>query len=60
MEPTPKQAERLGQLETAVQELDALAERGRFNKDDLRSITKTVADSLESLRILVAQAIDAL
>lgn len=60
MEPTPKQEERLRQLEVAVQRLDQLAERDRLDPADVKGAVRTIADSIESLRILVAQLIDAL
>lgn len=60
MQPTPKQAERLRQLEAAVKKLDSLSQRDRPNSEEIRTMVRTVADALESLRILVAQTIDAL
>lgn len=60
MEPTPKQAERLRQLEDAMRSLDRLAEKDRLDPADVKGAVRTIADSIESLRILVAQLIDAL
>lgn len=60
MEPTPKQQERLRQLEVAVQRLDQLAEKERLDPVEMKGAVKTITDSIESLRILVAQVIDAL
>lgn len=60
MEPTPKQAERLERVEIAVKQLDRLAEKEKFDVRDAQEAVRTTSDALESLRILVAQAIDAL
>jgi hypothetical protein len=60
MQPTPKQAERLRRLEEAVRTLDRMAEQDRLDPDQMRAAIRTIADAIESLRILVAQTIDAL
>lgn len=60
MQPTPKQAERLERVEIAVKQLDRLAEKETFDVRDAQEAARTTSDALESLRILVAQAIDAL
>lgn len=60
MQPTPKQAERLQRVEVAVKQLDKMVERGKMEPRDVEMAVKTISDALESLRILVAQTIDAL
>lgn len=60
MQPTPKQTERLQRVEVAVKQLDKMVERGKMEPRDVEMAVKTISDALESLRILVAQTIDAL
>ena len=60
MQPTPKQAERLERVEIAVKQLDRLAEKDKFDVRDAQEAARTASDALESLRILIAQTIDAL
>lgn len=60
MQPTPKQEERLERVETAVKQLDRLAEKEKFDVRDAQEAVRVTSDALESLRILVAQVIDAL
>jgi hypothetical protein len=60
MEPTPKQVERLQRVETAVKQLDRIIEKPKVDLEDVREALRHTSDSLDALRILVAQTIDAL